>query len=424
MVLLDVVSISGACVLVRIETISIKIIIYSLLVFLFCLGDVFLRHGEVPGNILVARLGDNCTARNLSRIIWIHVDDFPLPCVFVPRSLERAVSSTPCQLACLKFQHVVQIRNLVVFRIPVHTVVLEVIYGVLPSLLAGFLFRTYRGNSTDVFGVYLREGCFFRFFLHSVQVDVLVYIYRSIRKLQTGISVFCRVNITCAAQREQTGKEFHFPVIFLCQIGKPLKVAKLYHFAAFCLAEIYRITVRPHFRFECGGDAVAAESRVPALHIPIINSLVICGNHCSDAPQISACTAVHVINPKLKVFARTTVVTEFRGGSAFLEQHQRVFRIVYRRIELHAVFVSLCVLLFWTITGLYFITHAFKFYVIIYIQRNVFRVCERCRYAAFPANLFCDRRRSVRAGCQSKVICFIVYFQFHFIVIYLYLINF
>ena len=409
----DVVAVGGAVVFFRVEAVGGQEIIHGLGVGLLCRVDVLLRQGEVPGNVGVARLGDNLPAGQLGAVVRVDVDDFPLPRVLVPVGLEGTLAvAAPDQLAGLEGEHLHVVGNLVVRGVEVHPAVLYIIYGVVAAFLVGLLFGADGSDGAHILRVYAREGGFLVTVLDAVEVRVLVHIRRPGRKLEAGVAVLARIDVAGGTEGKQAGEETHLAILLLRQAGQALQVAQADPVAALGLAEVDDVAVRPHFRVERGGDAVAAEGRVPAVDILVFNGLVVPRDDGADAPHVLPGDAVHIVHPQLEVGARVAVVRKFRGDFPVrLKEEKRVFRIVDGGVKLHVVLVGLRVLLPGAVPGTDLVPDAVHHRIIVHVQRDEGRIGEGGGHAVFAHHLFRHRGRGVGAGRQFQAPCAVVYLQ-------------
>ena len=334
----------------------------------------------------------------------------------MPVGLEGTFTvAAPGQLAGLEGEHLHVVGDLVVRGVEVHPAVLYIIYGIIAAFLVGLLFGADGSDGAHILRVDMREGIFLVAVPDAVEVRVLVHIRRPGRKLEAGVAVLARIDVAGGTEGKQAGEETHLAILLLRQAGQALQVAQADPVAALGLAEVDDVAVRPHFRVERGGDAVAAEGRVPAVDILVFNGLVVPRNDGADAPHVLTGDAVHVVHPKLEVGARVAVVGELRGDFPVrLEEEKRVFRVVDGGIQLHVVFVGLCVLLLGEIPGTDFVLHTFHHRIVVHVQRDEGRVGEGGGHAVFAHHLFRHRGRGVWAGRQFQASCAVVYLQFHF----------
>ena len=226
------------------------------------------------------------------------------------------------------------------------------------------------------------------------------------------MAVLAGVDVAGGAEGEQAGEEAHLSVLLLRQSGQSLQVAQFHPVATFGLAEVDDVAVRPHFRVERGGDAVAAKGGIPAIDIPVFDGLVVARDDGADAPHVLPGDAVHIVHPELEVGARVAVVGELRGDfPVCLEEEERVFRIVDGGVQLDVVLVGLPVLLSGAVAGTDFVPDAVHHRIVVHVQRDEGRVGEGGGHAVFAHHLFRHRGRGIGAGRQFQAPCAVVYLQ-------------
>ncbi|WP_410083241.1 hypothetical protein [Barnesiella intestinihominis] len=249
----DVDMVGRRLVTTHIDGVLLVIFIDGLLEFLLGQRIVFVRHADIPKDILVACLGRQGVVGKL-RVVVIGPDgdDLELPGVAVVVDLEviGAVGffSEPGQFRTFLKGYPFDLPGqLVIVRVEIEGVVFKIEYRKGVALLVLRLFLPHRAHRTDTLGVNAGESLGFVVVPYAVLVDIHIDVFHAAGQLQTGVAVFLRVDVSGAAHRVEPGVELGVVGHVAAQREQPLAVGQRHLLALLAAADIDGLPLDPPF---------------------------------------------------------------------------------------------------------------------------------------------------------------------------------
>ena len=251
--LLDIDMVGRRLVAAHVDGVLLVILVNGLLEFLFGQRIVFVRHADIPQDILVAGLGRQGVVGKL-RVVVIGPDgdDLELPGVAVVVDLEviGAVGffSEPGQFRTFLKGYPFDLPGqFVIVRVEIEAFVLEIPDCKGVALLILRLFLPYAAHRADTLGVNAGESLGFVVVPYAVLVDVHIDVFHAAGQLQPGVAVFLRVNVAGTAHRVEPGVELGVVGHVAAQREQPLAVGQRHLLALLAAADIDGLPLDPPF---------------------------------------------------------------------------------------------------------------------------------------------------------------------------------
>ena len=293
---------------------------------------VFVRHTEVPKNILIAGLRHQKPARQL-RFIFIRPlgDDLELAALRVEVHLEFAA----VQLSALERYLLDQTTDFIGVRVERQLLVLEVVDRKRIAVLAGRVLAADRADLADSARIDTRK-CLPLVVLDDSQMGILLHVLCTAGQLEPGSAVVLAVDIATAADGEQAGEKFH-------AVGRrdvdrfgSVRIPERNGLAVFAPAQIDGHAVDPPFGFGRIGDFV---QRLVAIGALVIDDEVLRINDLADLPVGRSHLPVDVFDHQRYLFMRRSRQGEDGVVLAVDRlEHQSLRQEVFGAVELDVVF--------------------------------------------------------------------------------------
>lgn len=242
--LLDIYMVGRRLVAAHVDGVLLVVFVDGLLEFLFGKRIVFVRHADIPKDILVACLGRQGVVGKL-RVVVIGPDgdDLELPGLTVVVDLEVigvvGFFSEPGQFRTFLKGYPFDLPGqLIIVRVEIEAFVLEIPDCKGVALLVLRLFLPHRAHRADTLGVNAGESLGFVVVPYAVLVDVHIDVFHAAGQLQPGVAVFLRVDVSAVAHRVESGVELGVVGHVAAQREQPLAVGQRHLLALLAAADI------------------------------------------------------------------------------------------------------------------------------------------------------------------------------------------
>ena len=154
---------------------------------------------------------------------------------------------TSGQFPVLKNNMFHQTTDFIVIRVKIQAFIREIINGKFGTVIVFSWFAAYNGHMADTTGEYLLEGFRLIVLNDTELLRIPFHVFITCRKLQTGVSVFLRINILGAAYRKQACKEFHIIRIIPFDRKKAVIIAQINRFIMLTSGKVDGHPLHPPF---------------------------------------------------------------------------------------------------------------------------------------------------------------------------------
>ena len=377
-VLFDVHVVGGGLVAAGVDGVLLVVSVDGFTELLLGQGVVFVRHPDVPKDVLVAGFGAERVVGKLHVVVigpYRYQLELMGVAVIIGLEIVGAVflgAQAGQFRAFLEGDALDPSGYLVTVRVEVEAVVREVEYLERAAVLAGHLLAAHRTDCAGAAGVDAGEGGGLVMVPYAVLLHVHVHMLHAAGQLEPAVAVFFRVDVPAAAYRVQTGVELDAFGHVALHGGEPLAVGQRDFFAPLAAAHVHRLPLAPPFGPVTGFFGHLFQGFV-AVFALVVDDDIFRTLHRADLPVGGVIhPVVYTLNDEGHVFPRRRGQREHRFvHTVRVVQHEEALQQALDAVELHVVLPLLRAHLLRLVTFHEPVPLAHELGVVVHLQRHV-----------------------------------------------------
>ena len=328
----------------RVHGVFLVVAVYRLPELLLGQRVVFVRHPNVPKDVLVARLRAKGVVGKLGAVvIRPYRDQLELVGVAVVVGLEKVgavllVAQSGQFAPFLEGDALHLFGYLITVRVESQAVVLEIEYLEGVAFLVGHFLAAHRTHRTDTLGIDVRKGVRLVMVPYAIFLHVHVHMLHAAGKLEPAVPVFLRVNVPAAAHRVEPGVKLGVVGHVAAYARQALVIPQRHFLARLAAAHVHRLAFHPPLGAVPGFLGHFPEGLV-AVFAFVVDDDVVRAFHRADLPVGGA---VHAV---VDAFHDEGHMLPRRGGqrehglvvAVRVVQHEETLDQAFYPVQLHVV---------------------------------------------------------------------------------------